>query len=136
MSSSVRWHRATELFDGESAWNAVKERERKDVFEDVIFLLAKKEKEREKELRVENREFMISVFNSMHDVTYRTSWFEVRFQYVFIQLLWYCWYEAFSLEQHKYFLRGKQCKYFQGNSEEGNANIYFCYFFLFRLKNS
>ncbi len=78
MSSSVRWHRATEMFDGESAWNAVKERERKDVFEDVIFLLAKKEKEREKELRVENREFMITVFNSMPDVTYRTTWVEVN----------------------------------------------------------
>ena len=77
MSSAVRWHRATEMFDGEPAWNAVKERERKDVFEDVTFLLAKKEKEREKELRVENREFMISVFNSMHDVTYRTTWLEV-----------------------------------------------------------
>ena len=78
MSSTVRWNRATEMFDGEAAWNAVKERERKDVFEDVIFLLAKKEKEREKEIRVENREFMVSVFMSMPDVTYRTTWLEVR----------------------------------------------------------
>jgi pre-mRNA-processing factor 40 len=69
------------MFDGEPAWNAVKERERKDVFEDVIFLLAKKEKEREKELRVENRDFMISVFNGMPDVTYRTTWVEVSIWY-------------------------------------------------------
>ncbi|XP_046856786.1 pre-mRNA-processing factor 40 homolog B-like isoform X2 [Xenia sp. Carnegie-2017] len=76
MSSSVRWARAAEMFDGEEAWNAVRERERKDVFEDVIFFLAKKEKEREKEIRIENREFMISVFNSMSNVTYRTTWIE------------------------------------------------------------
>ena len=82
MSSTVRWHRATEMFDGEPAWNAVKERERKDVFDDVTFLLAKKEKEREKELRVENRAFMTRVFNSMTDVTYRTTWLEVSNSFV------------------------------------------------------
>ena len=75
------------MFDGEPAWNAVKERERKDVFEDVIFLLAKKEKEREKELRVENRDFMISVFNGMPDVTYRTTWVEVSIWYFYIFFL-------------------------------------------------
>ena len=77
MNSGVRWHRASEMFDGESVWNAVRERDRKDVFDDVVFYLAKREKERDKELRTQNRKFMLSVLNSMPDITYRTAWIEV-----------------------------------------------------------
>lgn len=45
----VRWRRVGELFDGELMWEVVYERDRKDVFEDVVFFLIKKEKEEEKE---------------------------------------------------------------------------------------
>ena len=88
MNSGVRWHRACEMFDGEAAWDAVRERDRKDVFDDVIFFLAKREKEREKELRSQNREFMLSVFNSMPDITYRTTWEEVIVRNDFFKTLY------------------------------------------------
>ncbi|RMX55127.1 hypothetical protein pdam_00007445 [Pocillopora damicornis] len=77
MHSSVRWRRAGELFDGEPMWEAVHERDRKDVFEDVVFFLTKKEKEEEKEQRAHNRKLMLTVYNSMPGITYRTTWAEV-----------------------------------------------------------
>jgi len=77
MHSSVRWRRACEIFDGEPEWEAVHERDRKDVYEDVVFFLAKKEKEEEKEQRANNRKLMLQVFNTMSSITYRTTWAEV-----------------------------------------------------------
>ena len=77
MHSSVRWRRAGELFQGEPVWEAVHERDRKDVFEDVVFFLAKKEKEEEKEQRVHNRKLMLTVYSTMPAITYRTTWAEV-----------------------------------------------------------
>lgn len=77
MHSSVRWRRAGELFEGEPVWEAVHERDRKDVFEDVVFFLAKKEKEEEKEQRAHNRKLMLQVYNTMSAITYRTTWAEV-----------------------------------------------------------
>lgn len=77
MHSSVRWRRACEMFDGDPMWEAVHERDRKDVFEDVVFFLAKKEKEEEKEQRAHNRKLMLQVYNTMSSITYRTTWAEV-----------------------------------------------------------
>ena len=58
-------------------WDAVHERDRKDVFDDVVFFLAKKEKEEEKELRSRNRKLMTEIYHSMASITYRTTWSEV-----------------------------------------------------------
>lgn len=77
MHSSVRWRRACEMFDSDPMWEAVHERDRKDVFEDVVFFLAKKEKEEEKEQRAHNRKLMLQVYNTMSSITYRTTWAEV-----------------------------------------------------------
>ena len=66
------------MFDGDPVWEAVHERDRKDVFDDVVFFLTKKEKEEEKELKTRNRKLMTQIYNSMASVTYRTTWSEVR----------------------------------------------------------
>lgn len=76
MHSSVRWRRAGEMFEGEPEWEAVHERDRKDVFDDVVFFLAKKEKEEEKEQRAHNRKLMLQVYTTMSSITYRTTWAE------------------------------------------------------------
>ena len=73
------------MFDGEPVWEAVYERDRKDVFEDVVFFLAKKEKEEEKEQRAHNRKLMLQVYNTMSSITYRTTWAEVS-------LMFFAWY--------------------------------------------
>ena len=83
MHSTVRWRRASELFDGLDVWEAVHDRDRKDVFDDVVFFLGKREKEQEKELRSSNRKLMLQVYNSMPSITYRTLWSEVGNIYVY-----------------------------------------------------
>ena len=65
------------MFEGEPEWEAVHERDRKDVFDDVVFFLAKKEKEEEKEQRAHNRKLMLQVYTTMSSITYRTTWAEV-----------------------------------------------------------
>ena len=77
MHSTVRWRRACEMFEDHDTWEAVHERDRKDVFDDVIFFLGKREKEQEKQERSNNRKLMLQVFNSMPSITYRTLWAEV-----------------------------------------------------------
>ena len=42
--SEIRWRRVCSLFEDHPLWKSVNPEERKDVFEDVIFALAKKEK--------------------------------------------------------------------------------------------
>lgn len=82
MNSSVRWRHASDMFEGVPEWEAVNERDRKDVFDDVIFFLAKREKEEEKEQRIKNRALMLQVYNSMPGITYRTLWSEVSKTYL------------------------------------------------------
>ena len=42
--SEIRWRRVCALFEDHPLWKQVNPEERKDVFEDVVFALAKKEK--------------------------------------------------------------------------------------------
>ncbi|XP_065071818.1 pre-mRNA-processing factor 40 homolog B-like [Rhopilema esculentum] len=78
MHSWTRWRKASEMFDGEEIWNAVNEREKRDIYDDVIFYLAKKEKEDEKKLHAKNREYMLDVFSGISSITYKTLWSEAQ----------------------------------------------------------
>ena len=85
MHSWTRWRRASEIFENEEIWNAVNEREKRDIYDDVIFYLAKKEKEDDKQLRARNREYMLEIFSNISTITYRTLWVEVgSFSLLFI----------------------------------------------------
>ncbi len=52
--------------------------ERKDVFDDVIFTLAKKEKEQERRQRERNCLYLAKILKRMSAVTFCTTWAEVR----------------------------------------------------------
>ena len=77
MHSHVRWRKASEMFDNDKVWNVVPERERKDLFEDVIFYLAKREKEEEKKMHIYNKQYMLEIFSNIPGLSYRTLWIEV-----------------------------------------------------------
>lgn len=59
-------------------WKNVPESERRDIYEDVIFHLSKREKEEDKALRKRNMKNLTRVLDSMADITYRTSWTEAQ----------------------------------------------------------
>ena len=54
------------------------ESERRDIYEDAIFHLAKREKEEEKALRKRNMKNLTRVLDSMTDITHRTAWTEAQ----------------------------------------------------------
>ena len=81
MHSWTRWRKACELFEGQEIWDSVNDREKRDIFEDVIFYLSKKEKEDDRKLHVSNREYMAEVFSNVSSITYRTLWTEVGFHF-------------------------------------------------------
>jgi len=59
-------------------WKNVPESERRDIYEDVIFHLSKREKEEEKLLRKRNMKNLTRLLDSMAEVTFRTVWTEAQ----------------------------------------------------------
>ncbi|KAL5497081.1 hypothetical protein EMCRGX_G013480 [Ephydatia muelleri] len=78
--SEIRWRRVCALFEDHPLWKSVSVEERKDVFEDVKFNLAEKEKDQERQSREKNRAAMAKVFASMTSITFRTTWADVQKQ--------------------------------------------------------
>ncbi|XP_013793268.2 pre-mRNA-processing factor 40 homolog B-like, partial [Limulus polyphemus] len=74
MLSTVRYRKAEQLFGELDVWKAVPERERKELYDDVLFFLAKREKEEAKALRKRNMRVLSDVLDSMTSITYRTTW--------------------------------------------------------------
>lgn len=54
------------------------ESDRRDIYEDVIFNLAKKEKEDAKNLKKRNMKTLSEILDSMTNINYRTTWQEAQ----------------------------------------------------------
>ena len=78
MNSNLLYRKAHDLFDAHKEWNIVPERDRKDVYEDAVFFLAKKEKKEEVELRAKQKEEFAVLLENMKEVTYKTAWIETQ----------------------------------------------------------
>jgi pre-mRNA-processing factor 40 len=66
------------MFSHLSVWLNVPEKDRKDLYEDVVFVLEKREKEDAKNLRKRNIKVLKDILESMSKVTYRTRWSEAQ----------------------------------------------------------
>ncbi|KAF8764745.1 Pre-mRNA-processing factor 40 like protein [Argiope bruennichi] len=78
MHSSLRYRKAQEIFGDLEVWRAVPDRDRKEVYDDVVFFVAKREKEEAKALRKRNMKVLSSILDAMTSVTYRTTWAEAQ----------------------------------------------------------
>ncbi|RXN00569.1 Pre-mRNA-processing factor 40-like A [Acipenser ruthenus] len=78
MTSTTRYKKAEQMFGEMEVWTAVPERDRLEIYEDVLFYLAKKEKEQAKQLRKRNWEALKNILDNMANVTYRTTWSEAQ----------------------------------------------------------
>ena len=58
-------------------WKRVHPEERKDVFEDVVFSLAKKEKEQERRQRERNCLYLAKILKRLSGISFCTTWAEV-----------------------------------------------------------
>ncbi|CAL8321595.1 unnamed protein product [Merluccius merluccius] len=78
MTSTTRYKKAEQMFSDQEVWSCVPERDRLEIYEDVLFYLAKKEKEQAKQLRKRNWEALKTILDNMANVTYRTTWSEAQ----------------------------------------------------------
>ncbi|OCT61068.1 pre-mRNA-processing factor 40 homolog A [Xenopus laevis] len=78
MTSTTRYKKAEQMFVDLEVWNAITERDRLEIYEDVMFFLAKKEKEQAKQLRKRNWEALKNILDNMTNVTFSTTWSEAQ----------------------------------------------------------
>ncbi|XP_059477896.1 pre-mRNA-processing factor 40 homolog A [Neocloeon triangulifer] len=78
MSSTTKYYKCEELFGHMEFWKVVNESDRRDIHEDVVFNLIKREKEEAKVLKKENMRGLANVLDAMPNITYRTTWQEAQ----------------------------------------------------------
>lgn len=78
MNSQMKYFRCEEVFASNRTWTAVPEQDRRDIYEDCIFNLAKREKEEARLLKKRNMKVLGELLESMTSITYATTWSEAQ----------------------------------------------------------
>lgn len=78
MTSNTKYYKCEELYGNLELWRSVGDSDRRDIYEDVIFNLAKREKEEAKVMKKRNTKRLALVLDTMTDVTYKTTWQEAQ----------------------------------------------------------
>ncbi|XP_044764182.1 pre-mRNA-processing factor 40 homolog A isoform X2 [Coccinella septempunctata] len=78
ITSTTKYYRCDEMFSYLEVWNNVSDSDRRDIYEDVIFSLAKREKEEAKKLKKHNMKRLAEVLDSMPKITYDITWSEAQ----------------------------------------------------------
>ncbi|XP_043930839.1 pre-mRNA-processing factor 40 homolog A isoform X2 [Protopterus annectens] len=78
MTSTTRYKKAEQMFGELEVWNAISERDRLEIYEDVTFFLSKREKEQAKQLRKRNWDALKNILDNMANVIYCTTWSEAQ----------------------------------------------------------
>ncbi|XP_041440298.1 pre-mRNA-processing factor 40 homolog B isoform X3 [Xenopus laevis] len=78
MTSTTRYKKAEQMFGEQEVWSVVPERDRKEIYDDVLFFLAKKEKEQAKLLRKRNVQALKNILDNMTKVSFQTTWSEAQ----------------------------------------------------------
>lgn len=78
MTSTTRYFRCQELFGDLEVWKNVSDGDRRDLYEDVVFNLAKKEKEEGKATKKRNMRELASILDSMQKLDFKTTWQEAQ----------------------------------------------------------
>ncbi|XP_040281419.1 pre-mRNA-processing factor 40 homolog B isoform X8 [Bufo bufo] len=73
-----RYRKAEQMFGEQEVWSVVPERDRKEIYDDVLFFLAKKEKEQAKQLRKRNVQALKNILDNMSNVSFQTTWSEAQ----------------------------------------------------------
>jgi pre-mRNA-processing factor 40 len=78
MNSTIKYKKAEQMFGHLHIWSAVPERERQELYEDVVNYLDKKEKDDEKNLKKRNNKTLKDILTKMPKVSYKTTWQEAQ----------------------------------------------------------
>ncbi|XP_053672408.1 pre-mRNA-processing factor 40 homolog A isoform X2 [Anopheles nili] len=78
MNSALKFYRCDELFANLDVWKSVPEQDRRDIYDDCIFNLAKREKEEARVMKKRNMRVLGELLEAMTSVTYQTTWSEAQ----------------------------------------------------------
>ncbi|KAG8258733.1 PRP40 pre-mRNA processing factor 40 [Homalodisca vitripennis] len=78
MTSSTRYYRCQEIFGDLDVWKNVSDTERRDIYDDCVFNLAKREKEEAKSRKKRNMRQLAAILDSMVAIEHRTTWQEAQ----------------------------------------------------------
>lgn len=78
MNSQMKYYKCEEVFANNRIWNAVPHQDRRDIYEDCIFNLAKREREEARVLKKRNMKVLGELLESMTSITYATTWSEAQ----------------------------------------------------------
>lgn len=74
VSSTMRYKQACDEFCDLEVWNLVPEDQRRDIFEDVLLEVKKREDEKARELRRRNKEIFKDILDSIPEIVAQTTW--------------------------------------------------------------
>ncbi|XP_027201598.2 pre-mRNA processing factor 40 [Dermatophagoides pteronyssinus] len=74
MNSMIRYRHACELFRDHEHWKIVPENDRREIFEDAVAELSRKERNEAKQLRKRNMSVLSEILDSMPKITFNTTW--------------------------------------------------------------
>ncbi|XP_022656646.1 pre-mRNA-processing factor 40 homolog B-like isoform X2 [Varroa destructor] len=78
LNMNVRYKKAYELFGHLPVWTAVGDRERKELYDDIMTIVTKRDKEAQRALRKKNMATLADILDAMAEVTHRTTWQEAQ----------------------------------------------------------
>ncbi|XP_026315347.1 pre-mRNA-processing factor 40 homolog A isoform X2 [Hyposmocoma kahamanoa] len=78
VTSLTKYYKCEEMFNNLEIWRCVPESDRRDIFEDCIFTIAKREKEEAKTLKKRNMKMLAQVLENMSEITYSSTWSEAQ----------------------------------------------------------
>lgn len=78
ITSLTKYYRCEEIFGNLEVWRCVPDSERRDVYEDCIFALGKREKEQARALKKRNMRTLAALLGAMDQLHHATTWSEAQ----------------------------------------------------------
>lgn len=78
ITSATKYYKCDEMFANQKIWTNVPDQDRRDIYDDCMFNLAKREKEEARVMKKRNMRVLSEVLESMTSVTYQTTWSEAQ----------------------------------------------------------
>ncbi|XP_058824609.1 pre-mRNA-processing factor 40 homolog A [Topomyia yanbarensis] len=78
INASYKYYRCDEMFTSLDVWKSVPDQDRRDIFDDCIFNLSKREKEEARILKKRNMRVLGELLEAMTSVSYQTTWSEAQ----------------------------------------------------------
>ncbi|XP_045494619.1 pre-mRNA-processing factor 40 homolog A isoform X1 [Colias croceus] len=78
VTSLTKYYKCEEMFGNLEIWRCVPDSDRRDIYEDCIFTITKREKEEAKALKKRNMKMLAQVLENMNEITYSSTWSEAQ----------------------------------------------------------